>query len=94
MSISFAAQAYVQTIRNAENFLYIENQYFMGSAFAWLSENDTNCHHVIPAEIAQKIVEKIYLGERFVAYIVIPMFPEGDPASAPIQVRKKSFCGK
>ena len=80
------AKAYVQMIRNAEEFLYIENQYFMGSAFAWLSESETNCRHIIPAEIVQKIVDKIHLGQRFVAYIVIPMFPEGDPTSAPIQV--------
>ena len=79
-------QAYVQMIRNAENFIYIENQYFMGSAFAWLSESDTNCRHIIPVEIVQKIIDKIQLGQRFVAYIVIPMFPEGDPTSAPIQV--------
>lgn len=80
------AQAYVNMIRNAERFVYIENQYFMGSAYAWLSDSSTNCDHIIPAEIAQKVVEKILQGERFVAYIVIPMFPEGDPASAPIQV--------
>lgn len=80
------AQAYVQMIRNAEESLYIENQYFLGSAFAWVSEKDTNCHHVIPVEIAQKIVDKIHQRQRFVAYIVIPMFPEGDPTSAPIQV--------
>ena len=83
---SSIAQAYVQMIRNAEDFVYIENQYFMGSAYAWTSETDTNCYHVIPAELAQKIVDKIHRGQRFVAYIVIPMFPEGDPASAPIQV--------
>ena len=82
----FSAQAYVQMIRNADNFIYIENQYFMGSAYAWLSDTDTNCHHIIPAEIAQRIVEKIYAGERFVAYIVIPMFPGGDPTSGTIQV--------
>ncbi len=29
-------------------------------------------------------MDKIYAGERFSAYIVIPMFPEGDPTSAPI----------
>lgn len=79
------AQAYIQTIRNAQNFIYIENQYFLGSAYSWLRNDDVNCHHTIPSEIAQRIVDKIYLGQRFVAYIVIPMFPEGDPASAPIQ---------
>ena len=80
------AQAYIQMIRNAENFIYIENQYFMGSANFWNSDQDTNCKHLIPVEIAQKIIEKIHSRQRFVAYIVIPMFPEGDPTSAPIQV--------
>merc|ERR1712110_488168 len=46
---------------------------------------DVNCHHTIPSEIAQKVVDKIHMNQRFTAYIVIPMFPEGDPASAPIQ---------
>jgi phospholipase D1/2 len=83
---SSIAQGYVKMIRNANNFIYIENQYFMGSAYAWKNENDTNCHHIIPAEIAQKVVDKIHSGQRFCAYILIPMFPEGDPTSAPIQV--------
>ena len=48
-------QAYIQMIRNAENFLYIENQYFLGSAYAWLSDVETNADHTIPAEIAQKV---------------------------------------
>ena len=82
---SSIAQAYVQMIRNAENFIYIENQYFLGSAYCWFEKEDVNCHHTIPSEIAQKVVDKIYLNQRFTAYIVIPMFPEGDPASAPIQ---------
>lgn len=78
-------QAYVQMIRNAENFIYIENQYFFGSAFCWLSDNSTKCKHIIPNEIAHKIVTKIRTGERFCAYILIPMFPEGDPASSASQ---------
>jgi len=77
--------AYIQMIRNAENFIYIENQYFMGSAYSWDKDNRTNCNHTIPAEITKKIIDKIQKGERFTAYVVIPMFPEGDPASTPIQ---------
>ena len=46
-------------IRNARNFIYIENQYFLGSAYSWLQNSDVNCHHTIPAEIAQKIVDKV-----------------------------------
>jgi phospholipase D1/2 len=82
---SSIAQAYVQMIRNAENFIYIENQYFLGSAYCWTEKEDVNCHHTIPSEIAQKVVDKIHQNQRFTAYILIPMFPEGDPASAPIQ---------
>ena len=82
---SSIAQAYIQMIRNAENFIYIENQYFLGSAYCWFQNDDVNCNHTIPIEIAQKVVDKILRGERFTAYIMIPMFPEGDPASAPIQ---------
>jgi len=82
---SSIAQAYVQMIRNAEHFIYIENQYFLGSAYCWTEKEDVNCHHIIPSEIAQKVVDKIHQNQRFTAYILIPMFPEGDPASAPIQ---------
>ena len=76
---------YFQMIRNAENFLYFENQYFLGSAYSWLQNDDVNCHHTIPSEITQKVIDKIMANQRFCAYIVIPMFPEGNPASAPIQ---------
>ena len=69
----------------AENFIFIENQYFLGSAYSWLQNDEVNCNHTIPVEIAQKIVDKIHAGQRFTAYIMIPMFPEGDPASIQIQ---------
>jgi phospholipase D1/2 len=32
-------------------------------------------------EIALKIANKIKANERFSAYIIIPMWPEGDPSS-------------
>jgi len=79
------ARGYVKAIRAAEHYIYIENQYFLGSAYAWSTDNQINCHHTIPAEIAEKIVDKIQAGEQFCAYIVIPLHPEGDPATAPIQ---------
>ena len=82
---SSIAQAYIQLIRHAEHFIYIENQYFLGSAYSWLINDDVNCHHTIPSEITQRIVEKIRMNQRFTAYVMIPMFPEGDPASMPIQ---------
>ena len=75
----------IQQIRNAKNFLYMENQYFLGSAFEWLEDRSTVCHNLIPIEIASRIVEKINAGEVLTAYIVIPMFPEGPPESAATQ---------
>lgn len=32
--------AYVQAIRSAQHFIYIENQYFLGSSYAWPSYKD------------------------------------------------------
>jgi len=78
-------QAYIQMIRHAKNFIYIENQYFMGSAFQWVEDFNVLCNHTIPVEITSKIKDKMFAGERFTAYIVIPMWPEGDPTSAPMQ---------
>ena len=78
-------RAYIHTIRAAERFIYVENQYFLGSAYAWETDQKVKCHHTIPAEIAEKIVEKIRADEDFFVFIVIPLHPEGDPATGPIQ---------
>lgn len=67
-------------VRKAEKFIYIENHHFMGSSYAWLEQNKTDkCRHVLPMEIVSKIGEKIKAGQRFAAYIVIPMRPNGKP---------------
>ena len=31
---------YIQAIRSAQHFIYIENQYFIGSSYAWPSYNN------------------------------------------------------
>ena len=77
-------RAYVHHIRRAESFIYIENQYFLGSSRMW-RKPDSNASHLIPLELTNKICQKIREGKRFAVYIVIPMHPEGDPASAPVQ---------
>lgn len=77
--------AYVKAIRSAQHFIYIENQYFLGSSFNWNSHRNLGANNLIPMEIALKIVNKIKANERFSAYIVIPMWPEGAPASIPTQ---------
>ena len=75
----------IREIRKAKNYIYLENQYFLGSAHDWIDDSNTLSHHLIPSELANKIVEKISVGEDFKVYIVIPMFPEGDPTSAASQ---------
>lgn len=81
--------AYINAIRRAKNFIYIENQYFLGSSFAWNSTDikveDVGALHLIPKELSMKIVSKIEAGERFTVYIVVPMWPEGLPESASVQ---------
>ncbi|KAK0581479.1 hypothetical protein LWI29_014224 [Acer saccharum] len=77
--------AYVKAIRSAQHYIYIENQYFIGSSYNWGSYKDLGANNLIPMEIALKIAEKIRANERFAAYIVIPMWPEGVPSGAATQ---------
>ena len=72
--------AYVTAIRRAQHFIYIENQYFLGSSHCWAGDRSAPSRHLIPLEIALKIVAKINQGERFAAYIVLPMYSEGEAA--------------
>ncbi|CAH8320855.1 unnamed protein product [Eruca vesicaria subsp. sativa] len=77
--------AYIQAIRSAQHFIYIENQYFIGSSFVWPNYKESGADNLVPIELALKIASKIRARERFAVYIVIPMWPEGDPSSAPVQ---------
>ncbi|TVU08096.1 hypothetical protein EJB05_41482 [Eragrostis curvula] len=81
--------AYIHAIRRAKNFIYIENQYFLGSSYSWKADGikpqEIEALHVIPKEISLKIVSKIEAGERFAVYVVLPMWPEGPPASGSVQ---------
>ncbi|RZC53097.1 hypothetical protein C5167_011951 [Papaver somniferum] len=81
--------AYINAIRRAKDFIYIENQYFLGSSYSWKADDITpeaiDCLHPIPKEVSLKIVSKIEAGERFTAYVVVPMWPEGTPDSDSVQ---------
>ncbi|GBG72654.1 hypothetical protein CBR_g12228 [Chara braunii] len=77
--------AYVYSIRRAEQFIYIENQYFLGSCFAWEEDRTVSAIHTIPVELALKIVRKIDANEPFAVYVVIPMWPEGIPTDGSVQ---------
>ncbi|RWW31323.1 hypothetical protein BHE74_00016585 [Ensete ventricosum] len=81
--------AYINAIRRAKNFIYIENQYFLGSSYAWKADDikpeEIGALHLIPKELSLKIISKIEAGERFTVYVVVPMWPEGVPESASVQ---------
>lgn len=78
-------EAYVEAIRRAERFIYIENQYFIGSCHFWEKDRHCGCTNLIPVEIALKVVSKIKAKERFSVYVVLPMWPEGVLESEPVQ---------
>mmetsp|Transcript_10411 Transcript_10411/g.42328 ORF Transcript_10411/g.42328 Transcript_10411/m.42328 type:complete len:1086 (-) Transcript_10411:53-3310(-) len=77
-------KAYITAIRNCKRFIYIENQYFMGSAHHW-NGNGTVCYNLIPYEIATRIARSIDEHQPIYAYIVVPLFPEGLPDSGALQ---------
>lgn len=77
--------AYIQAIRSAQHFIYIENQYFIGSSYAWPGYKDAGAENLIPMELALKIASKIRAKERFSVYVVMPLWPEGVPTTATVQ---------
>ncbi|XP_074567538.1 phospholipase D delta-like [Curcuma longa] len=77
--------AYVKAIRAAQHFIYIENQYFIGSSYFWPSYKNAGADNLIPMELALKIVSKIKSKDRFAVYVVVPMWPEGIPTSGAVQ---------
>lgn len=77
-------EAYVEAIRRAERFIYIENQYFIGGCRLWEKDRHCGCRNLIPIEIALKVVSKIRAKQRFAVYIVIPMWSGGVPEGAAV----------
>ncbi|KAJ1289710.1 hypothetical protein BS78_02G185300 [Paspalum vaginatum] len=76
---------YVEAIRRARRFIYIENQYFLGGCASWAEDRDAGCLNLVPVEIALKVAAMIRRGERFAVYVVTPMWPEGVPAGEAVQ---------
>ncbi|CAN0881588.1 Phospholipase D alpha 4 [Linum grandiflorum] len=74
-------EAYVEAIRKADRFIYIENQYFIGGCHMWERDQGCGCTNLVPIEISLKVVQKIRQKQRFAVYILIPMWPEGHPES-------------
>jgi len=82
-------QSYIDAINHANRFIYIETQYFIGSGAHW-DEPDQGARNQIPERIVKKIQEKLEHGQEFHAYIIIPMYPEGDPV-APVACVQRFF---
>ncbi|CAN8075867.1 unnamed protein product [Agarophyton chilense] len=77
--------AYVHYTRAASRFIYIEQQYFLGSSNQWMRDGHKDGTNLIPHEIALKVVQGIVSGNPIRVYVLIPMFPEGYPADSVIQ---------
>eukprot|EP01080_Neovahlkampfia_damariscottae_P003168 gene3168-5484_t len=71
-------QAYIESIKNAEKFIYIENQYFIGSGEKY-SSPERDIKNRIPETIVNKIKEMLRKGpkQEFKVYIIHPYYPEG-----------------
>jgi phospholipase D1/2 len=81
--------SYLNAINNAKRFIYIETQYLIGSGAQWRAKQPS-VRNDVPGAITRKIVSKIGEGQEFHAYLVIPMFPEGDPVSG-VAKRQRFF---
>lgn len=84
--------AYINAIRKAKRFIYIENQYFVGSSQKWKTNKNNCLINDIPHEIVKRIKKSIHNNTDFKVYIVLPLMPEGDPKSATVaEMMKWSF---
>jgi phospholipase D1/2 len=68
--------SYLQAISQAEDFIYLETQYFISSGSMWSRGTVRNA---IASSLAQRAVERSKAGKPFHIYLVIPLFPEGKP---------------
>eukprot|EP01063_Lacrimia_lanifica_P033653 TRINITY_DN6044_c0_g1_i1.p1 TRINITY_DN6044_c0_g1~~TRINITY_DN6044_c0_g1_i1.p1 ORF type:complete len:883 (+),score=219.95 TRINITY_DN6044_c0_g1_i1:1-2649(+) len=79
-------KAWLEAIVNARRYIYIENQYFMGMSDEWKEGKSVGtATNRIAQEITNRIITAIRRGERFAVYIIVPLFPEGDPTSMVMQ---------
>eukprot|EP01134_Creolimax_fragrantissima_P007965 CFRG7965T1 len=68
--------AYIHHIMSAKKFIYLENQYFGGSAQYWATPGTTPQNEVA-ISLATRIIEAVNADEEFCVYITTPLFPEG-----------------
>jgi phosphatidylserine/phosphatidylglycerophosphate/cardiolipin synthase-like enzyme len=73
--------AYRQAIQQADRFIYIENQYFIGSGASWDDNANDTIQNDIPRQLVKRIIERNASKAPFHVYIIMPMYPEGSPVS-------------
>lgn len=78
-------KAYVHHIRRAKRYIYIENQYFIGSCHSWLVHETLKAPNTVPIELCARVERAIADDEEFKVYICIPLHPEGEPTSGAVQ---------
>ena len=79
--------AYLQAIGQAERFIYIESQYFIGSGDKWGRGGVKN---TVPESIVNRINRHISNQNlSFHAYVVIPMFPEGSASDSAAKAQRQ-----
>jgi len=66
---------YLNAIRLAKHFIYIENQYFMGSSDFWINNTHSGLANHIPLELVKKIEEKNCCQRTFLCLHCYPFVP-------------------
>eukprot|EP00170_Pyropia_yezoensis_P005382 contig_21850_g5396 len=77
--------AYVHHVRRSKRFCFFENQYWLGSSTHWIENRNESADHLLPVEIAMRVARAVKEQEPYHAYVMIPLFPEGPPASGSVQ---------
>lgn len=89
--------AYLALIAEAENFIYIETQYFIGSGSQWANTRygkaRPTVENEVPEAIVARILERWRAGAPFHVVVVLPMFPEGNPGEISMRaIRSLQWC--
>lgn len=80
--------AYIRAIGQAEKFVYLETQYFIGSGKHWNFTSRSSVKNTIQEALVQRIQAKVTAKEPFHVYLIIPMFPEGNPSGSALQAQR------
>ncbi len=70
--------AYLEMIKSADEYIYIETQYLISSGDYWVDER-SSVANLVAEKVVGRIEDKIDAGREFHVYVVLPMYPEGKP---------------